>query len=164
DVKPARVAGERDLEREFDAIYRALESQQDWSERTAALKRVQALALGAREAGTGAALAQRAARLRERLGAQACRALFALAVACGPGLEPVSLALLPVLLKVALVAIAVVGESASQCARAMVQECPTPGMLALLLEQVAARGGAHRWRCAQALLRALQVYPPDVLE
>lgn len=172
DVGAFRCGSEKELSKELDEIQRALNERGDWNQRKTALKKLQAIVLGSvRHPG----FVQQCARLREALIAQlqdlrsaivreTCTVLFILAHALGNEFEPFALAVLPGLFRNTFVTIQVIAESSYLCARAVVRECVTSRVFGLLLKQLQSRNGSQRWRCAQILLMALQVYPTAFLE
>lgn len=173
DIEYIRCSSEKELSKEFDNVHKTLsDSRGDWKQRMGALRRLAALVMGSAMMEQFVPLAlclrepliNQVQDLRSAIVREACSVIYILVHALGPDFEPFALSLLPSLFKITFVTIQVIAESGYQCIRAVVGECRTHRVVGALLEQLGSRNATLRWRCAQAILLALQTHPVGAIE
>jgi len=167
EVVPVAVRSDKELAQEMQSIAVGLTaSEDDWQVRTAALHRVQGLAVG----GGGRLptfvpglraiqqlLTQQILSLRSTLSREGCLTVAILAQVLGDDMLPLADLWAPAVLKTTQVNISVMALSADQCLRCLVS-CTRQGfprLLPILLEGTTSKNDTERLRCVAAITLAL---------
>ncbi|KAK3241272.1 hypothetical protein CYMTET_48942 [Cymbomonas tetramitiformis] len=129
NVKPIRVHSEREMEREFQAIAKGLQPENDWQARIALLERIEGMVLGA--GGEYDSLPSLLRTLRDAIIAQlvdrrsavvkqACQLLIFLASYVGHDIDSLVEFSLPTLFKILPITVQIMTESADVCIHGLI--------------------------------------------
>ncbi|XP_020239124.1 CLIP-associated protein [Cajanus cajan] len=168
-LDPIKVYSEKELIREIDKIASTLVPEKDWSIRIAAMQRIEALVLG------GAAdypcffglLKQLVAPLSTQLSdrrssivKQACHLLCFLSKDLLGDFEACAELLIPVLLKLVVITVLVIAESADNCIKTMLRNCKVARVLPRIADCAKNdRSAVLRARCCDYALLILEHWP-----
>eukprot|EP00743_Colponemidia_sp_Colp-15_P008324 GILK01009041.1.p1 GENE.GILK01009041.1~~GILK01009041.1.p1 ORF type:complete len:1198 (-),score=196.76 GILK01009041.1:274-3867(-) len=175
EVDPIHLHTDRELQKEVDSIAFALRDliSTDWSERIAAMKRLQGIML----AGVGhidsaysiinklrEPLCAQLQDLRSAITRDACKTVVMMAQSLQDRFEPFMEPFLIVLFKLTFVAIAVIAESANVCIKTMLEHCQCARAIPKIIECTTSRNNVQRTRAIQYILQILQTYQLSTMD
>eukprot|EP00256_Glycine_max_P054180 XP_014620979.1 CLIP-associated protein isoform X2 [Glycine max] len=168
-IDPIKVYSEKELIREIDKIASTLVPEKDWSIRIAAMQRIESLVLG------GAAdypcffgllkqlvgpLSTQLSDRRSSIVKQACHLLCFLSKDFLGDFEACAELLIPVLLKLVVITVLVIAESADNCIKTMLRNCKAARVLPRIADCAKNdRNAVLRARCCDYALLILEHWP-----
>ncbi|GBG73139.1 hypothetical protein CBR_g12856 [Chara braunii] len=166
-VEPVRVYSEKDLSKEIEKAAAMLVPETDWSVRMKVMQRVEGLVAGGAsdfDAFPGMLLRQMkdaiAGQLQDRRSAivrQTCQMLNLLAKELRFAFEPLAEFLIPVLLKLVVITVLVIAESADNCIRTMLLHCRVARIVPRIADSAMHdRSPPLRLRCCDYALLVLE--------
>eukprot|EP00252_Welwitschia_mirabilis_P026200 TRINITY_DN8484_c0_g1_i2.p1 TRINITY_DN8484_c0_g1~~TRINITY_DN8484_c0_g1_i2.p1 ORF type:complete len:1346 (-),score=306.49 TRINITY_DN8484_c0_g1_i2:769-4806(-) len=167
-VDPIHVHSEKELIRELDKIVMMLSPEQDWSIRLAAMQRVEGLVFGdALDYPSFPALLKQlvvpmTSQLHDRRSSivkQACHLLSILSKELLGDFEACAELLIPELLKLVVITVQVIAESADNCIKTMLRNCKVARILHYIVDSAKHdRSGVVRARCCDYALLVLECW------
>ncbi|KAJ7546016.1 hypothetical protein O6H91_08G020300 [Diphasiastrum complanatum] len=167
-VDPIAVYSEKELSREIERIAGTLAPEQDWSVRMAAMRRMEALVAGGASdyASFAVLLRQLVGPLSVQLGdrrssivKQACHLLSTLSRELLADFEPCAESFIPVLLKLVIITVQVIAESADSCIKTMLRNCRVARLIPRIVDiSKNDRNGVLRARCCEYALLVLELW------
>ncbi|KAK7345692.1 hypothetical protein VNO77_16302 [Canavalia gladiata] len=168
-IDPIKVYSEKELIREIEKIASTLVPEKDWSIRIAAMQRIEGLVLG------GAAdypcfcgllkqlvgpLSAQLSDRRSSIVKQACHLLCLLSKDLLGDFEACAEMLIPVLLKLVVITVLVIAESADNCIKTMLRNCKVARVLPRIADCAKNdRSAVLRARCCDYALLILEHWP-----
>ncbi|XP_062226123.1 CLIP-associated protein-like [Phragmites australis] len=167
-VEPVKVHSEKELLREFEKIAATLVPEKDWSFRTAAMQRIEALVYG------GAIdypsflmllkqlvppLSTQLSDRRSSIVKQACHLLNVLSKELLGDFEPCAELFIPMLFKLVVITVLVIAESADTCIKTILRNCKVARILPRIADTAKNdRSAILRARCCEYALLILEYW------
>ncbi|XP_065030000.1 CLIP-associated protein-like isoform X2 [Musa acuminata AAA Group] len=167
-VAPIKVYSEKELMREMEKIASTLVPEKDWSLRIAAMQRVESLVYGgatdypsflALLKQLGAPLSTQLLDRRSSIVKQACHLLNLLSKELMGDFEACADMLIPVLLKLVVITVLVIAESADNCIKTMLRNCKVARVLPRIADVAKNdKSAVLRARCCEYALLILEYW------